>query len=88
MSKIAYVDTDKYGRAYVRELVPESASPIAEWYSDDFSEHCISVPDYVTASMLYNEATSVFYPWCSIEEDPYYSRSEIRLLATQIVDQI
>lgn len=45
----------------VREILPKEATPIAEWYNEEFASHCMEIPDYVEANWEYDLKTKTWY---------------------------
>lgn len=68
MSKMVYIDTDIYGRKYVREIIPDEARPVAEWYNAEFASHCVEAPDDIQQNMLYDGKARMFSEWMMPEE--------------------
>lgn len=44
----------------VREIVPEYAMPIDDYYPNDFVASCVEAPDYVYEGWVYNESDNTF----------------------------
>lgn len=88
MAKNVFLDVDQYGRYFVREVLPDEAYPIEDWYNKDFASHCISAQDNVIPSMLYDQTTKEFYKHCVIEEDTKFQRDSIISASKQLINQI
>ena len=76
MSKMVYMDTDPYGRKYVREIIPDECRPVEDWYNLDFASHCIEAPDYIRQNMLYDDKTNEFTEWVPYEDSPQVTKTE------------
>lgn len=45
----------------VREILPEDAIPIAQWYNEEFASHCMEIPDYVQPNWEYDPNDGAWY---------------------------
>lgn len=88
MNKVAYIDKDQYGRFYVREIVPDNAKPLRDWYSSEFSEHCYEIDQDIHPTMLWDKKTNMFYDWLPIEQDTIFTKKSIIILATELINKI
>lgn len=86
--KYVRLNEDKYGRKYVEEIIPEDATPISRWYSNDFVILCKLAPDDVTQNMLYDSKTNEYYPWTAIENDIHYKNNNIQGIIQAAIDNI
>lgn len=55
--RYAYIDPDNT----VREIIPEGAYPIADWYNEEFASHCMEIPDYVKPNWIHDPIGGEFY---------------------------
>lgn len=88
MSAIGYIDKDIYGRCYIREIIPNTARPVEQWYNEEFASRCIEVPDDADQMTLYDMKTNTFYPWCEIEDDTYFSKHTAHSLLSEAINEI
>lgn len=88
MSKNVYIDYFADGRPYVREILPDAAVPIAEWYNEEFASHCVEAPDDIKQNMLYDEKAKEFYEYCSLEEDDRFVDNSIGKQVKDVIDRI
>lgn len=55
--RFAYINPDNT----VREIIPDGAYPIADWYNEEFASHCVEIPDYVEQNWIYDPSNCEFY---------------------------
>lgn len=77
--RYAYINPDNT----VREIIPEGAYPIAEWYNEEFASHCIEIPDYVEPNWVYDPVNEKFY-----EPGNMKLRSEFEILIEMGIDEV
>lgn len=69
---VVYIDVDIYGRKFVREIIPDEARPVEDWYNVEFASHCMEVEDSIVVNMLYDADNKLFYSWVPFDEDTHF----------------
>lgn len=64
----------------VREIIPEYAQPVEQWYCATFAANCIEAPDNVDQRWVYDPATQTF---SAPEENPT-TQEKIAALKVQL----
>lgn len=88
MSKNVYLDKDVYNRLYVREILPDAATPIEDWYNAEFATHCVEAPDNIKQNMLYDEKTKTFYDWVPLEDDTIFTEKSLSALMIETINRV
>ena len=64
----------------VREVIPEYALPVEQWYGEEFAKSCVEAPDEVNQRWVYDPETKTFSEPKPTEHIP---TSEERLTALE-----
>lgn len=54
----------------VREILPDAARPVADWYGESFAAQCVEAPDEVEQRWTYDPETGSFAPPEPYEPEP------------------
>ena len=44
----------------VTEIIPQDATPLSEWYPEDFAAQCVEAPNEVEQNWVYDPNTNTF----------------------------
>lgn len=55
--RVAYMNPDNT----VREIIPDEARPVAQWYNEEFASHCMEIPDDVHENWEYDPENNRWY---------------------------
>lgn len=83
--KNVYISRNLNGIEYVREILPAEATPVAQWYNEEFASHCVEAPDEVEEYYEYDRKNGLFYP---PGEYPQNSINAVTDVIRTSVDQI